>query len=160
MIIIAAHDKNRVIGFQNQLPWHLPEDLKRFRDITMGHALIMGRKTFESIGKPLPGRKNIVVSRDPLRQFESVTMARSLEEALEKVPPNQKAFVIGGSGLFKEAFEKAEEMMLTLIDAEYEGDVYFPAYDINNFEVIDKSENKISPQQNISYSYLTIRRKS
>ena len=149
MIIIAAHDKNRVIGFKNQLPWHLSEDLKRFKEITMGHALIMGRKTFESLGrgaapKPLPGRKNIVVTRNPALTFEGASMACSLEDALRQVPSGQKAFVIGGSDLFNMAFPVADELILTLINKEYEGDVYFPSYDPSDFEIVEKSEEKIS----------------
>ncbi len=124
--IIVAMTDERVIGRDNALPWRLPEDLKRFKAITMGHPIIMGRKTFESIGRPLPGRRNIVVTSQP-EPREGLQMAGSLGEALGLCPPEEgECFVIGGARLFAEALPIVDKIYLTLVHARIPGDVYFP----------------------------------
>ncbi|HKY32266.1 MAG TPA: dihydrofolate reductase [Candidatus Polarisedimenticolia bacterium] len=131
--LIAAMDPRRVIGLGNRLPWRLPADLARFKRLTMGHALIMGRRTFESIGRALPGRRTIVVSRRPGYAPEGVETAASLEEALRRAQAIEgddgEAFVAGGGEIFAAALPLADRMHLTLLDREYEGDAWFPAYD-------------------------------
>jgi dihydrofolate reductase len=127
--LIAALARNRVIGAGNRLPWHLPEDLKHFKRLTMGAPVIMGRKTHESIGKPLPGRRNIVVTRRPGARWDGCETAASLEAALALAGDVPEVFVIGGAELYAAALPRADRMHLTLLDADYEGDARFPDFD-------------------------------
>jgi dihydrofolate reductase len=132
--LIVAMTPERVIGRHNQLPWHIPDDLKRFKKITMGHPLIMGRKTFESIGKPLPGRQNVVVSRNPGYYVDGVVMAQSLDDALQKCDVSTgEEFVIGGAELFSTALPLAHKIYLTMIHQEIPGDVFFPEFNEQTF---------------------------
>ncbi|MBM4168682.1 MAG: dihydrofolate reductase [Ignavibacteria bacterium] len=126
IIIIAAVAKNRVIGKAGKMPWHISEDLKRFKRLTMGHTLLMGRRTYESIGKPLEGRRNVVLSSRPLSGVESYI---SLAEVLKNLASEEKIFVIGGGEIYRQILPLADEMHLTLIDREVEGDTYFPEYE-------------------------------
>lgn len=127
--IIVAQSQNRVIGINNTLPWHLPSDLKRFKAITMGHHMIMGRKTYESIGKPLPGRTSIVVTRNKTLVFEGCIMAHSLTEAFEIAEKNKdsEAFVIGGAELIKQSIDSCDKLYLTTIHQDFEGDTFLDA---------------------------------
>jgi dihydrofolate reductase len=127
--LIAAMARNRVIGRDNQLPWHLPEDLKRFRRLTMGAPVIMGRKTYQSIGRPLPGRHNIVVTRQRDAAWSGCTIAHSLDEALTIAADVAEIFVIGGAELYRLGLPRADRLYLTLIDADSEGDAHFPEID-------------------------------
>ena len=124
--IIVAMAKNRVIGANNALPWHLSSDLKRFKALTMGHHIIMGRKTFESIGRILPGRTTVVVTRNAEFNFEGVVVAHSLPEALEKCACDNEIFVIGGEEIFQAAIPFASRILATEIAHDYEGNTYFP----------------------------------
>lgn len=127
--IIAAVSKNRVIGKDNRLPWHISADLKRFRDLTTGHVVIMGRKTFESIGRALPNRINIVVTRDEEFSALGCIICHSLEGALKVGQENDdKIFIIGGEQIFSESIDIVSRLYLTLVEGEFEGDVYFPDY--------------------------------
>jgi len=130
--LIAAIGQNRELGKHGALLWRIPEDLRRFRDITTGHPIIMGRKTFESIGKPLPGRKNIVVTRDTAYTREGITRAHSLEEAVGEAARSEGAdeiFVIGGGELYAQAMGLSSRLYLTLIEAtDPDADAYFPEY--------------------------------
>jgi dihydrofolate reductase len=132
--IIAALSKNHVIGINNQLPWRIPADLKHFKTVTMGHPVIMGRKTFESIGKPLPGRKNIVLSRGDFKA-EGIEVVKTLDQAIEKVKMENtdEVFIIGGAQIYEQAMSKAQRLYLTLIDKEIEGDAYFPKFNWNDY---------------------------
>lgn len=127
--LVAAMARNRVIGAGGRMPWHLPEDLKRFKKLTMGAPLIMGRKTHDSIGGPLPGRRNIVVTRRPGAIFRGCEVAHSLDEALALAGDAPEVFVIGGAELYRAALPRAERLYLTRIDAEYPGDTVFPEFD-------------------------------
>jgi dihydrofolate reductase len=127
--LVAALARNRVIGAGNRLPWHLPEDLARFKRLTLGAPVIMGRKTRESIGRPLPGRRNIVVTRAAGAAWDGCIVARSLAEALALADDAGEAFVIGGAELYAQALPGADRMHLTLIDADYAGDAWFPEFD-------------------------------
>lgn len=127
--IIAAMDEKRGIGKNNQLPWHLREDLKRFKEITSGHTIIMGRKTFESIGKPLPNRVNIVITSQLQNldgEIKDLIFVSSLGEALEKTKGD--VFIIGGGQVFAEAIAKADKLYLTLVDGDFNCDTFFPDY--------------------------------
>ncbi len=127
--LVAALARNRVIGAGNRLPWHLPEDLKRFKRLTMGAPVIMGRKTHESIGRPLPGRRNIVVTRQPDASWPGCEVVHSLADAIALAGDAPEAFVIGGAELYAAALPRADRLHLTLIDADYAGDALFPAFD-------------------------------
>ena len=127
--IIAAMARNRIIGRENGLPWHLPEDLRHFKRLTMGHHILMGRKTFESIGKPLPGRTSIVITRNRNYASQGVHCAASIEAALASCKGDDEIFFIGGAELYQQAIAYAERLYLTEIKKDFEGDARFPEYD-------------------------------
>ncbi len=157
--LIVAMAENGVIGKDNKLPWHISEDLKRFKKITMGHPIIMGRKTFESISKPLPGRQNIVISRDGAYHAEGATVAHSLAEALASCPPGAgEKFVIGGAAVFSEAFPLADRLYLTLIHRAVPGNVFFPEPNWKkNFKITEQSEPAAAGE--LPYSFVTAERR-
>jgi dihydrofolate reductase len=155
--IIVAMAKNRVIGANNKLPWHISDDLKRFKQLTMGHTLIMGRKTFDSIGRPLPGRVNIVVSRNPSLSIPGAIVVPSLEEAIAKTK-GEKAYVIGGSEIFAQALPLAAHIDLTQIDAEVEGDVFFPEISESTWQETSRDSLR-DPKNGLSYHNLTLERR-
>lgn len=145
--VIAAIGNNRELGKDNGLLWRLPNDLKMFKELTMGHTVVMGRKTFESIGRPLPGRTNIVVTRNPDFSHEGVEVACSFDKAMELCYWN--CFVIGGAEVYREALPRAEKLFLTYVDAEFEADAFFPEFGTEwvrvtdqAFEADDKNEYK------------------
>lgn len=129
LCIIAAVSANRVIGAGGRLPWHLPEDLQFFKAQTLGCPVIMGRRTWESIGRPLPGRRNIVVTRNRAFQAAGATTAASLEEAIAQCAGEARVFVIGGGDLYRAALPLADRIMLTEIRRAYDGDAHFPDFD-------------------------------
>ncbi len=128
---IAAMGRNRVLGLDNELLWRIPDDLKRFKRLTLGHPVIMGRKTFESIGRPLPGRTNIVITRDKKWHCDGVVTAHSVIEGIEegKRADPEEVFVIGGGQIYEQALPYTDRLYLTLIDEDKKGDVYFPEYE-------------------------------
>jgi dihydrofolate reductase len=138
--LIAALSTNRVIGTKNQLPWHISEDLKRFRALTSGHPVVMGRKTFESIGKPLPNRANIVITRNVEWTFPGVWTATSIVEALEQAriaAGGDQVFVIGGAEIYLQALPFAQKLYLTEIEAQIEGDAVFPPVSDGDFRKVE-----------------------
>lgn len=140
--LIAAIGKNRFIGKDNSLPWKLPQDMKRFKELTLGKPVIMGRKTFESISKPLPHRKNIIITRDKNYMAEGCIVVHSAKDALKAARGNEEVMVIGGEQIFKEFLPHANKMYLTLIDERFEGDVFFPEYNKNEWEEVYREEHK------------------
>lgn len=126
LAIIAAIGRNRVIGKNGRLPWHISEDLKRFKRLTTGHAVLMGRKTWESLGKPLPHRRNVVLTSTSLPNVETYS---TIEAALEALKDEEWVFIIGGAQIYSELLGKADELFLTLVDQELEGDAYFPRFE-------------------------------
>lgn len=140
--LIAAMDRNRLIGKDNSLPWNLPEDMRRFRDLTTGKPVIMGRKTFESIGRALPNRKNIVITRDKDYKAEGCIVVDSVKEALKAAEGADEVMIIGGAQVYKEFLPIANKMHLTLIDKEFEGDAYFPEYNKPEWKVVKKEQHK------------------
>ncbi len=138
---VIAIDRNRVIGHQGKLPWHLPADLKRFKALTMGHHIIMGRKTWESIGKPLPGRTSVVISRDPNYSAAGAIVVESLAQAREVASSDAEAFVIGGAEIFREALPQLDRLYLTRIDAEYSGDVFLPVFEDDGWELVSEESH-------------------
>lgn len=147
--IISAISKNNVIGLNNTLPWHLPEDLKHFKNLTTGKTVVMGRKTFESIGKPLPNRTNIVLSRNNKEiNIPGVITTNNIESLIHS---ENEIFIIGGSEIYSLFLPYANKLYLTLIDEEYEGDTYFPDIDYEKWDMI-KSEDHTS-NNNIKFSF-------
>lgn len=126
--LVAAVSRNGVIGVAGGLPWHLPEDLRHFREVTMGHALVMGRRTFDAIGRPLPGRRTIVVTKDPAWRREGVEVAGSLDEAWRLAGPGP-VMVAGGGQIYRQAMDRADRLELTIVDRDVIGDTFFPAVD-------------------------------
>lgn len=136
--LIAAVARNGAIGKDNALLWRLPEDLQFFKRTTMGCPVVMGRKTYESIGRPLPGRRNIVISRNTAWQAAGVERASSLQAALALVADAEKAFVIGGAQIYAEALPQADELVLTEIGRDFEGDAFFPPWDKARFKEVSR----------------------
>ncbi|MEI2646528.1 MAG: type 3 dihydrofolate reductase, partial [Candidatus Competibacter sp.] len=135
LALIAALARNRVIGRNNALPWHLPADLRFFKQTTMGKPLLLGRRTWESIGRPLPGRRMIVLTGDPTYRAEGCAVAHSLREALSLLGAASEIMVIGGAGLFEQTLPLAERMYLTRVEAEIPGDVWFPEWDARQWRL-------------------------
>jgi dihydrofolate reductase len=127
--IIVAMSSNRVIGVNNSLPWHLSEDLKHFKTLTTGHTIIMGRKTYESIGKPLPNRRNIVISRNLNAFYGGIEVVHSLEDAFSTSSNDDEVFIIGGSNIYEQSLHLAEHLYITEIKKAFEGDTFFPEID-------------------------------
>lgn len=151
---IVAMDKNRVIGKNNQLPWHLPADLQFFKKTTMGHPIVMGRKTHESIGKPLPGRENIIVTRNEDYYREGCTVIHSpMELKLMEGQKQGEIFVIGGAELFQTLFPIADRMYITMIDHEFEGDTYFPEFDQSDWALVSVEPGKTDEKNPYKYSF-------
>ncbi len=148
--LIVAFAKNRVIGHRNTLPWHLPEDLKRFRALTMGHHIIMGRKTYESLGRLLPGRTTVIVTRNKHYKVEGALIAHSLEAALMLCAGDDEPFVIGGAELYKVGLKLATKLYITEVHAAFEGDAFFP-------DMQEKSWRLLTQESLVSASGLAYR---
>jgi dihydrofolate reductase len=154
---LLALDKNKLIGKDNDLPWRLPADLKYFKRVTMGHTIIMGRLTYQSIGKPLPGRVNVVLTHDLHFEAPGCTVMHSPEDVLKLSHPDNEFFVIGGSGVFK-AFEPyVDRLYLTEIDHEFEGDTYF-TMDYSNWEIQSVEEGTVDEKNVYPYRFLVLNR--
>lgn len=143
--IIAAISRNRVIGRGGAIPWSIPADMKRFRELTLGHTVIMGRKTFESIGAPLAGRKNIVVTSQPDYPSQGATTAASLDDALRIAEADGEVFICGGSNIYAEALPLAARIYLTLLDLEIEGDTLFPFIPLDDFAEVKRERISADP---------------
>ncbi|MBG9789519.1 MULTISPECIES: dihydrofolate reductase [Brevibacillus] len=147
---IFAMGQNRVIGRDNQLPWRLPEDLKYFRRITTGHAIIMGRKTYESIGKPLPNRRNIVLTTQANYEADGCEIAHSIEEVLAMIDSKEEAFIIGGAKIYELLFPYTSKMYITQIQQEFKGDAFFPTFDESEWKQVEVTpgvQNEENPYQ-------------
>ena len=151
--LVAAMAKNRVIGKEGKMPWYLPEDLKFFKELTSGNTIIMGRKTFDSIGKALPNRRNIVITRNKELKIPNVELAHSLTEALELVSSENEVFVIGGAQIYQEALSFADKLYLTHIEIEVAGDAFFPDFDLNTFKEIECSKIMQSEKSKLNYRF-------
>lgn len=154
--LIAAVARNGVIGRDNTLPWHLPEDLKRFRALTTGHHIIMGRKTYESINRLLPGRTTVIVTRNPDYRVTGALVAASLQQAVELCGGDEEAFLIGGAELFREGLRLGDRVYLTEIDADFAGDVFMPA--LAPAEWREVAREKHVSEQGWDYSYINYER--
>ena len=156
--IIAAMSANRVIGSHNDLPWSLPADWKRFKSLTMGHHLLMGRKTFESIGRPLPGRTTVVITRQSSYSPTEVLVAHSIEQALQLAAQDSEVFVAGGAQIYQQMLPLADRLSLTFIDKEFEGDTIFPNFEESDWKLIFKETREPDEKNAYHYSFLTYER--
>ncbi len=157
--IIAALASNSVIGRGNQMPWHLSADLKRFKALTMGHHLIMGRKTFESIGRPLPGRTTIVVTRQSDFSAPDVVVAPSLDAALDLARGDGEVFIAGGADIYEQMIHRADRMYLTRVHADFDGDALFPDFDdVTEWSLVDSEHHEPDGTNPLPYSFLTYER--
>jgi len=156
--IIAALAENRVIGVNNTLPWHLPNDLKHFRRLTTGHAIIMGRKNYESIGKPLPERTNIVVTRNRDYRVDGCLIAHSLDEALRLAGDDPEIFVIGGAEIYREALPRADRLYLTQVHAPIDGDTLFPEINRNDWKETAREPHAADDKHVYAYSFVVFER--
>jgi dihydrofolate reductase len=161
LILIAAVANNNVIGNDNKLLWHMPADLRRFKDLTMGHTMIMGRKTFESIGKPLPGRKTIIISRNKDYKAEGCQVATDLKEAICLVKDEPQAFVVGGGEIYRQVINlhPTRRLYITRVYANFDGDSFFPEIDPDKWELIEREEQPTNEKNPFPYAFLTYKRK-
>lgn len=156
--IIAAMAKNRVIGVRNELPWRLPADMRRFRQITMGHPVLMGRKTHESIGKPLPGRENIVLSRNSGYSAESCVVVHDVDAAIARCAADAEVMIIGGASFYAQVLPRAARMYLTYVHHDFEGDQYFPAFDECEWRESAREDFAADETNPYSFSFVTLDR--
>lgn len=158
--IIAAVANNNVLGKDNDLIWHIPADLKRFKRETSGHHIIMGRKTFESLGKPLPKRINVIISRNNnFEAPEGCILVHSLEEALEVAKDDSSPFIIGGAQIYAEGIKFADKLDITHVYHDFEGDVFFPEIDATIWEEISREDFHADEESKYNYSFVSYRRK-
>jgi len=156
--IITAMDENRVIGRANALPWRLPNDLRRFRRLTTGHAVIMGRRNYESIGRPLPERRNIVITRQPGYSAPGCQVVHSLEQALAAAGEDPEIFIIGGAEIYAQALPRAARLYLTLVHAAVAGDVRFPPFDQGEWREIERERHEADDRHPYPYSFVVLER--
>ncbi|CAE6489698.1 Dihydrofolate reductase [Nitrosomonas nitrosa] len=159
--LLAAMASNRVIGRNNALPWRLPADLKRFKALTMGQIIVMGRKTYESIGRPLPGRINIIVTRQPDLSVAGVTVTRSVEEALTAclIYPDKEIFIIGGAELYQQTLKHCQRLYLTEVQKAFEGDAFFPEFDRSDWHEIVREKHVQEEGEKLEYHFVVLERK-
>lgn len=158
--IIAAVAENNALGKNNDLIWHLPADLKRFKKVTNGHFVIMGRKTFESLGKPLPNRTTVIITRDINYSAEGCIVVNSLEEALVKAAPDSNPYILGGAEIYKQAIEIADVLDLTFVHASFEADAFFPKIDTSIWKEIKREDFTADEKNAYNYSFVTYKRVS
>ena len=158
--IIVAMAKNRTIGINNTLPWRIPADLQYFKKLTMGHHMIMGRKTYESIGKPLPGRTTVVVSRDVNLKIDGCVVAHSLQEAVAKCASDPQVFVVGGADIYKQALPLADTLHITEIQQDVTGDAWFPEFNPSEWSEVSRESHQQEAPQPLGYHFVEYRRKS
>jgi len=157
--LIAAMAKNNVIGKDNDMPWHLPDDLKFFKSKTVGRPVIMGRKTFESIGsRPLPNRPNLVISRNPAFMGEGVTVFASVDEALASLTDVEEVIIMGGGQLYAQMLPRADRLYLTLINADIEGDTFFPNWQALAWNTLEKVHHEIDERHAYAFDFITLDR--
>lgn len=158
LTLIAAVARNGVIGRDGGIPWRIPGDLPRFKRITMGHPVIMGRRTWESLGRPLPGRRNLVISRAPDLALPGAEVYPSLRAALDACAGSAEVFVIGGTDAYREALPLAQRLLLTEIDADIEGDAYFPPFDRSHWREVAREEHPARADNPLAFAYVDYER--
>ena len=157
--IIAAIGKNRALGKDNDLIWHLPNDLKRFKQVTSGHDVIMGRKTFESLGKPLPNRTNIIITRNGNFQAKGCIVVNSLEDAIKAAKADPNPYILGGAEIYDQAIKIADKLDLTLVDAILDADAFFPEIDKDIWKETARQDFEVDEKHLYGYSFVTYQRK-
>jgi dihydrofolate reductase len=157
--LICATSQNKVIGIDNQLPWRLSADLKRFKSLTLGHHILMGRKTFESIGRPLPGRTSVIITRQADYQADGCRVAHSLEEALALSRNDDEIFIIGGAAIYEAALKYADRIYLTIIQQDFEGDTYLFEIDPLLWQEVSREEFEPDERNPFRYSFLILERR-
>ncbi len=155
--LVVAVAENNVIGKNNQLIWHLPADLKHFKKLTTGHTVFMGRKTYDSIGKPLPNRRNVVISRS-VNEIEGCEVAVSLEDALKLTSAENEIFIIGGAEIYKLALTLANRIYLTQIHQSFDGDTFFPELDLQQWQETQREDFSPDEKNLLSYSFIILDR--
>jgi len=156
--IIVAIAKNNAIGKDNKLLWYLPNDLKHFKEVTTGHTVIMGRKTFDSVGKPLPKRRNIVVTRQPIT-IEGCEVVDSIEAALALCAGEEEVFIVGGAEIYRQALHLTNRIYLTRVDQDFDGDTFFPEPDPKDWEEKEREDFEPDEKNKYRYSFITLERR-
>jgi dihydrofolate reductase len=157
--IIVAKSKNDVIGNNGRLPWHLSEDLKRFKSITMGKPIIMGRVTYESIGKPLPGRENIILTRRSNYLEKGITIIHSSDEALKSARDSDEVIIIGGGEIYKEFLSRVNRLYITHVDLHIDGDAFFPKVDYLDWQVMSREDFPVNKDREIGFCFEVLERR-
>lgn len=157
--IVVAISSNNAIGKDNQLLWHLPADLKHFKNITSGHTIIMGRKTYDSIGKPLPNRRNIVITRQNGLQLTGFEVVNSLEDALSLCKAEEQVFIIGGAEIYRQALPLAHKIELTRVHQEFDADAFFPQLDNETWKEVWKEDHLPDEKNKFAYTFSTLERR-
>ena len=158
-LIAAVGDGNNAIGLQGGIPWHLPADFKRFKELTMNHPVVMGQRTFESIGKPLPGRTNIVVTNQKDFRAEGCTVVHSPKEAFEVAKDADEVFVIGGGQIYRSTIPMAQKLYLTKVHGTFEGDTFFPEVNENEWRLVSSEPHTKDEKNSFDYMFCTYERK-
>jgi len=159
LTIIAAASTNNVIGFDNKLIWNIPKDLKRFKELTQGHSVIMGRKTFESLPNPLPNRRNIIVTRNKNYSPEGIEVFSSIEDAIDACRDDLQPFIIGGGDIYSQTINLVDKIELTRVYKDFQGDAFFPHIPLDKFELVNELVNYLDDESNTKYSFLTYLKK-
>ena len=155
---VVAMGRNRVIGKNNAIPWNMPADIKHMRKLTEGKPLIMGRKTHESIGRPLPNRKNIILTRDRNYKSRGCVVVHTLEEALKAAEGAEEVIIFGGEDIYRIFLPKADKMYLTIIDNDFEGDAYFPEYNKKEWKEVGREEHEADEENKFRYTFVTLQK--
>lgn len=157
--VIAAVAENNALGKENQLLWHLPDDFKRFKTLTSGHYIIMGRKTFESFPKPLPNRTHVIISRQANYHPEGCIVVNSLEQAIEACPKTEEVFIIGGGEIYRQSIVVADKLDLTKVHANFEADTYFPEVDLSQWQLVFEEYHPKDERHDFAFTFQTYLRK-
>jgi dihydrofolate reductase len=155
--IVVAISENHVIGKDNKLLWYLPNDLKHFKDITTGHTVIMGRKTYESVGKPLPKRRNVIITRQDIA-IEGCEVANSIETALALSKDEEEVFIVGGAEIYKQSLHLTNRIYLTIVHKEFDGDSFFPEINKNEWNEVYREDYQPDEKNSLPYSFITYER--
>lgn len=156
--IVVAMARNNAIGKDNQLLWHITEDMKFFKSLTQGGTVIMGRKTYESIGRPLPNRRNMVISRSVNHLDDRVELFHSLEDAIEAASADERVFIIGGGEIYRQSLQQVDTLYVTLVDHSYEADTFFPSLNNNEWEVVERVDYERGVSFEYPFSFITYKR--
>lgn len=157
--VIAAVAENNALGKENQLLWHLPDDFKRFKTLTSGHYIIMGRKTFESFPKPLPNRTHVIISRQANYQPEGCIVVNSLEQAIAVCPKTEEVFIIGGGEIYRQSIAVADKLDLTKVHATFEADTHFPEIDLSQWQLVFEEYHPKDERHDFAFTFQTYSRK-